>query len=104
MATVGHAACRSDLIQTTVKHGHTTITDLFFAARIPGHVQPVGRLRKACLQPKANTYTQTHTSARISTFGRALQAEGWPNAFIIIIIIKRRSGIDPIPPTVIDRD
>ena len=32
-------------------------------------------------------------------------AEGWPKALIIIIIIiKRRSGINPIPPTVIDRD
>ena len=26
------------------------------------------------------------------------------NSVIIIIIIKRRSGINPIPPTVIDRD
>ena len=27
-----------------------------------------------------------------------------PPTVIIIIIIKRRSGINPIPPTVIDRD
>ena len=31
---------------------------------------------------------------------------GYPcyNPLFIIIIIKRRSGINPIPPTVIDRD
>ena len=31
-------------------------------------------------------------------------APGLPYFIIIIIIIKRRSGINPIPPTVIDRD
>ena len=36
---------------------------------------------------------------------RSVRTQGWPKALIIIIIIiKRRSGINPIPPTVIDRD
>ena len=34
----------------------------------------------------------------------AAQLYGCHNIIIIIIIIKRRSGINPIPPTVIDRD
>ena len=45
----------------------------------------------------------------VAGWRHALQSE-WPIIIIIninntaIIIIKRRSGINPIPPTVIDRD
>ena len=55
-------------------------------------------LRRACLQPATNTQNSKPrpptTNAYLPTY----------TYIPIIIIIKRRSGINPIPPTVIDRD
>ena len=39
----------------------------------------------------------------VAGWRHALRSE-WPFIIIIIIIIKRRSGINPIPPTVKDRE
>ena len=49
--------------------------------------------------------TLTHRSGLVSDLASLLVASrGNGVNFNIIIIIKRRSGINPIPPTVIDRD